>query len=80
MICGLVSVPSKFGSMSEEWWSTLVATHSSSVIRRQAFNTIQNPYANANKKGRGRIQLHYQHNYWHGGWVATRKYELDSED
>jgi Metal-independent alpha-mannosidase (GH125) len=50
------------------------------AIRRQAFNTIQDPYANAYNRAwidPASLELKYQA-IGRGGWVGTRNYELDS--
>jgi hypothetical protein len=65
------------GRMAHEPWLRLIVE---GAIRRQAFNIIQDPYANA-----------YEHTWKNpadlplkelvigrGGWVASRTYELDS--
>ena len=65
------------GRMDGQPWLRLIAE---GAIRRQAFNTIQDPYANAYERKwvkpdslplRDRV-------IGRGGWVATRNYELDS--
>ena len=50
------------------------------AIRRQAFNTIQDPYANAYERSwvdPSKLSLR-DSVIGRGGWVATRNYELDS--
>jgi meiotically up-regulated gene 157 (Mug157) protein len=50
------------------------------AIRRQAFNTIQDPYANAYERSwvdPSKVSLR-DSVIGRGGWVATRNYELDS--
>jgi meiotically up-regulated gene 157 (Mug157) protein len=65
------------GRMAHEPWLRLIVE---GAIRRQAFNTIQDPYANAFEhtwKNPANLPLK-ELVIGRGGWVASRNYELDS--
>lgn len=65
------------GRMVQEPWLRLIVD---GAIRRQAFNTIQDPYANAYNRewvDPASLELKFQA-IGRGGWVGTRNYELDS--
>ena len=64
------------GQLQQPWLRLIVE----GAIRRQAFNIIQDPYANAYEKkwiDPNTLQLR-DRVIGRGGWVATRNYELDS--
>ena len=65
------------GRMRQSPWLRLIIE---GAIRRQAFNIIQDPYANAyERKWVDPTQLQLRDRViGRGGWVATRNYELDS--